>query len=253
MGTEGLFLKSKYIYIIYKLPAVSGPFSWGGGEHSSGGRVLETDPAVCAHAMGVCVHAVERCVRVCVVHGGGAGSLLSPPGLSGAGGCWQGLVGGGVTGDGAGCRDAGLSPPTCPPPTLKPQAPHPAQPLSPPLPWAGGGEGCCAPPQAGASARCPLQHSPAAGGGQHGPGEGPQHRARLGVGGGSSGAGKGATHPVSPSRKGPLQPRHPRGHCPGCVRPPQRLDVLAAASWTSSNPPPHSPRTISSGDLGILP
>lgn len=101
MGTEGLFLKSKYIYIIYKLPAVSGPFSWGGGEHSSGGRVLETDPAVCAHAMGVCVHAVERCVRVCVVHGGGAGSLLSPPGLSGAGGCWQGLVGGGVTGDGA--------------------------------------------------------------------------------------------------------------------------------------------------------
>lgn len=140
MGTEGLFLKSKYIYIIYKLPAVSGPFSWGGGEHSSGGRVLETDPAVCTHAMGVCVHAVERCVRVCVVHGGGAGSLLSPPGLSGAGGCWQGLVGGGVTGDGAGCRDAGLSPPTCPPP-------HPQAPGSPscsaPFPTAamGGGGG----------------------------------------------------------------------------------------------------------------
>lgn len=107
--------------------------------------MLETDPAVCTHAMGVCVHAVERCVRVCVVHGGGAGSLLSPPGLSGAGGCWQGLVGGGVTGDGAGCRDAGLSPPTCPPPTLKPQAPHPAQPLSPPLPWAGGGGGVLCP------------------------------------------------------------------------------------------------------------
>lgn len=142
MGTEGLFLKSKYIYIIYKLPAVSGPFSWGGGEHSSGGRVLETDPAVCAHAMGVCVHAVERCVRVCVVHGGGAGSLLSPPGLSGAGGCWQGLVGGGVSLEMVqGAEMPGSPLPLAPPPPSSPRLPILLSPFPHRCHGRGGGRG----------------------------------------------------------------------------------------------------------------
>lgn len=106
--------------------------------------MLEADPAVYTHAM--------RCVG----RDGGA---------RGGGGCkcvWHRTEGWGVIDVGAvllgRCTDAGVSPPR------SPRLPIPLSPF----------------PTAGASARCCLQHSPAAGRGQHGPGEGPQHKDRLG-------------------------------------------------------------------------
>lgn len=173
---------------------------------------------------------MEGCVRGCVAQGVLAARRDPCEGLRAAGRAWRGVrTGLEVAGTGAAvpgaCRGAGIHHPARPIPLSRP-------------PRLRRGVGGCSPARAGAGARRLLQRGAAAGGGQHGRGDGPPRSA--GPRRGSSAAGKGGALPASPPRQGPSRPRHPRGHCPSCVRAPG-----------SSHPPP-SPCSASWGDRGVL-
>lgn len=189
--------------------------------------MLEADPAACAHAMGCAgggVHTVERCVRVCVAHGGGCQHVSGAMRGGAAARAWGTGVGAAVLG---GCKDAGVSPPTYPPLSLRLPIP-----LSP-FPTAATGRRVVALPRPVPALAACCSTAPPPGEGSTALGKGPS----AGPGWGQQWGWERGSSSCAPVPQGTLQPCHPWGHRPGCMRVPRRLGVLAPTPWPSSQSP----------------